>query len=131
MHNMDCSKRCQCFIVPNYILENLAQNEVEEARISLAKSRQMRRRRIFKEYDIDGVVALTDAGSERQGESARHVYDCKGERNSGRMRQGKKEIDQVQTLLLTLHTIIAGLCVTISRMFCTVIQLITKVLISF
>ncbi|WP_249597193.1 M4 family metallopeptidase [Peribacillus frigoritolerans] len=79
MDKKGCSKlKCQCFIVPNYILENLAQNEVEEARISLAKSRQMRRRRILKEYDIDGVVALTDAGSERQGESARHVYDCKG-----------------------------------------------------
>ena len=66
MHKRDCSKlKCQCFIVPNYILENMAQNEVEEARISLAKSRQMRRRRILKEYDIDGVVALTDAVSGR------------------------------------------------------------------
>ena len=52
--------------------------KIEAARISLAKSRQVRRRRIMKEYDINGVVALTDAGSERKGESARHVYDCKG-----------------------------------------------------
>ncbi|MDN4862806.1 M4 family metallopeptidase [Priestia megaterium] len=79
MHKKTCSnKKCQCFIVPNYILENLAQNEVEAARISLAKSRQMRRRRALKEYDINGVVSLTDAGPGHRGESARHVYDCKG-----------------------------------------------------
>lgn len=69
---------CQCFIVPNYVLENLAQNEVEAARISLAKGRQIQKRRVLKEYDITGVVALTDAGTGPQGESARHVYDCKG-----------------------------------------------------
>ncbi|WP_088087573.1 M4 family metallopeptidase [Bacillus sp. OV166] len=79
MHRTPCShKNCQCFVIPNYILENLAQNEVEEARISLAKSRQVRRRRILKDYDINGVVALTDARPGPHGESARHVYDCKG-----------------------------------------------------
>ncbi|MCK1992192.1 M4 family metallopeptidase [Peribacillus muralis] len=94
MHKKDCSKSmCQCFIVPTYILENLAQNEVEAARVTIAKSRQMRRRRIFKEYDINGVVALTDAGSGRHGESARHVYDCKG-KTKLRVNEARKEGDR-------------------------------------
>lgn len=104
MQKKSCQyKKCQCFIVPNYILENLAQNDVEAARISLAKSRQMRRRRTLKEYDINGVVSLTDAeGLGRQGESARHVYDCKGGTNL-RVNEVRKEGDRANTDLIVNH----------------------------
>ncbi len=79
MHKNRCShKSCQCFVVPSYILENLAKSEIEEARISLSKSRQVRRRRRLKEFDITGIVQLTDAGPGPHAESARHVYDCRG-----------------------------------------------------
>ncbi|RFT63609.1 M4 family peptidase [Bacillus clarus] len=88
MHN-----NCKCFIVPNYILENLAQNEVEAARISLEKSQQVRKRRILKEYDINRVVDLTDAGTGTRGESARHVYDCQGGTNL-RVNEVRKEGDR-------------------------------------
>ncbi|KAB7648061.1 M4 family metallopeptidase [Bacillus cereus] len=94
MHTKRCShKKCQCFIVPTYILENLAQNDIEAARISLAKSRQIRKRRSLKEYDINGVVALTDAGAGPKGESARHVYDCNGGRDL-RVKEVRKEGDR-------------------------------------
>ncbi|WP_440603925.1 M4 family metallopeptidase [Bacillus sp. GB_SG_008] len=94
MHTKRCThNNCKCFIVPNYILENLAQNEVETARITLEKSLKIRKRRILKEYDINGVVALTDAGTGTRGESARHVYDCKGTTNL-RVNEVRKEGDR-------------------------------------
>lgn len=97
MKSNHCShNNCQCFIIPSYILENLAKNNIEEARISLSKSRQVRVRRKIKEFDITGIVELTNEVYRPYSESARHVYDCEG-RTELRAMEVRKEGDRSST----------------------------------
>lgn len=78
-HKYGSHQNCSCcFVVPSYILEHLSRQDFESARVSLAKSRQVRESRKRKQYNIEGVIALTDAGHGPTHESAVHVYDCHG-----------------------------------------------------
>nr|WP_026693175.1 M4 family metallopeptidase [Peribacillus kribbensis] len=74
------------FVVPVYILERLAQNDVDAARASLSKLRLIHRQRNLLDFDLIST-AIGEGGSER------HVYDC-GHNTRLRVQEARKEGDR-------------------------------------
>lgn len=68
--------KCTCKYVPDYILENLAKNNVEVARASIHQSMRSREEREAKVVPIEGLVGGPEGGEEAFGAPPRKVYDC-------------------------------------------------------
>ncbi|MGG6292865.1 M4 family metallopeptidase [Leptolyngbya sp. AN02str] len=67
-----CLVRCCCQFVPPNVSENLAKKGVEEARVSIQQSKQIRARRALRSVSFNAFNL-----EQAVGEANRKVYDCK------------------------------------------------------
>jgi hypothetical protein len=67
---------CRCSFVPPFVLESMAREGIDEARLSILQSGQSRGKRNEK---VVGMETLAGGARSPSGTSSREVYDCLGQ----------------------------------------------------